>query len=77
LLELTDYAIALSFGEPHGPLQVGDKTVRYLAPEAIAGDDRARSPRVSADVLESTQPTIPATSNNFTADTGSASVRMP
>lgn len=40
--ELTDYAIAHSFGEPHGPLKVGDKKVRYLAPQAIAGDDRAR-----------------------------------
>ncbi|SRX96063.1 type III restriction protein res subunit [Arthrobacter chlorophenolicus A6] [Mycobacterium shimoidei] len=40
--ELTDYAIAHAFGDPHGPLKVGDKTVRYIAPEAIAGDDRAR-----------------------------------
>ena len=40
--ELTDYAIAHAFGDPHGPLQVGDKTIRYLPPEAIAGDDRAR-----------------------------------
>lgn len=40
--ELTNYAIAHAFGDPHGPLTVGDKTVRYLAPEAIADDDRAR-----------------------------------
>ncbi|WP_153505899.1 DEAD/DEAH box helicase [Cumulibacter manganitolerans] len=40
--ELTDYAIAHAFGEPHGPKQVGDKTIRYLPPEAIAADDRAR-----------------------------------
>ena len=40
--ELTDYAVAHAFGDPHGPLRVGDRTVRYLAPEAIAGDDRAR-----------------------------------
>jgi type III restriction enzyme len=40
--ELSDYAIAHAFGDPHGPLTVGDKTVRYLPPEAIAGDDRAR-----------------------------------
>lgn len=40
--ELTDMAVAHAFGDPHGPLQVGDKAVRYLPPEAIAGDDRAR-----------------------------------
>lgn len=40
--ELSGYAIAHAFGEPHGPLKVADKTVRYLPPEAIAGDDRAR-----------------------------------
>lgn len=40
--ELTDYAVAHAFGDPHGPLQVGDKSVRYLPPEAISGDDRAR-----------------------------------
>ncbi len=40
--ELSDYAVAHSFGDPHGPLQVGDRTVRYLPPEAISGDDRAR-----------------------------------
>jgi type III restriction enzyme len=40
--ELSDYAVAHAFGDPHGPLTVGDKTVRYLPPEAIAGDDRAR-----------------------------------
>ncbi len=40
--ELSDYAVAHAFGDPHGPLKVGDKTVRYLPPEAIAGDDRAR-----------------------------------
>ena len=40
--ELTDYAIAHAFGDPHGPLTIGDKTVRYLPPEAISSDDRAR-----------------------------------
>lgn len=40
--ELSDYAIAHAFGDPHGPLKIGDKTVRYLPPEAIAADDRAR-----------------------------------
>jgi type III restriction enzyme len=40
--ELTDYAVAHAFGDPHGPLQVGGKTIRYLPPEAISGDDRAR-----------------------------------
>ncbi|WP_280491059.1 DEAD/DEAH box helicase [Nocardia asiatica] len=40
--ELTDYAVAHAFGDPHGPLKVGDRQVRYLPPEAIAGDDRAR-----------------------------------
>lgn len=40
--EVTDYAVAHAFGDPHGPLTVGDKTVRYLPPEAISGDDRAR-----------------------------------
>lgn len=40
--ELTDYAIAHAFGDPHGPLRVGDREVRYLPPEAISGDDRAR-----------------------------------
>ena len=40
--DLTDYAIAHAFGDPHGPLSVGAKTVRYLPPEAISGDDRAR-----------------------------------
>ena len=33
--ELTDYAVAHAFGDPHGPLKVGDRTVRYLTPEAI------------------------------------------
>jgi type III restriction enzyme len=41
--ELSDMAVAHAFGDPHGPLQIGDKTVRYLPPEAIAGDDRARA----------------------------------
>lgn len=41
--ELSDMAVAHAFGDPHGPLQVGDRTVRYLAPEAISGDDRARA----------------------------------
>ncbi|MFG3645101.1 DEAD/DEAH box helicase [Micromonospora sp. NPDC047762] len=40
--ELTDFAVAHAFGDPHGPLQVGDRIVRYLAPEAISSDDRAR-----------------------------------
>lgn len=40
--ELTDYAVAHCFGDPHGPITVGDKTVRYLPPEAISDDDRAR-----------------------------------
>lgn len=40
--ELSDYAVAHAFGDPHGPLKVGDKSVRYLPPEAISGDDRAR-----------------------------------
>lgn len=40
--ELNDYAIAHAFGDPHGPLKVGDRSVRYLPPEAISGDDRAR-----------------------------------
>lgn len=40
--ELSDYAIAHAFGDPHGPLKVGDRHVRYLPPEAISGDDRAR-----------------------------------
>lgn len=40
--ELSDYAVAHSFGDPHGPLRIGDRTVRYLPPEAISGDDRAR-----------------------------------
>jgi type III restriction enzyme len=40
--ELSDMAVAHAFGDPHGPLTVGSRTVRYLAPEAIAGDDIAR-----------------------------------
>lgn len=40
--ELSDYAVAHAFGDPHGLLQVGDRSVRYIPPEAIAGDDRAR-----------------------------------
>ncbi|WP_062989980.1 DEAD/DEAH box helicase [Nocardia anaemiae] len=40
--ELTDYAVAHAFGDPHGPLKVGDRQVRYLPPEAISADDRAR-----------------------------------
>jgi type III restriction enzyme len=40
--DLSDFAIAHAFGDPHGPLKVGDKNVRYLPPEAISGDDRAR-----------------------------------
>lgn len=41
--ELSDMAVGHAFGDPHGPLQVGDRTVRYIAPEAISGDDRARA----------------------------------
>ncbi|RIR62277.1 DEAD/DEAH box helicase [Mycobacteroides abscessus] len=40
--ELSDYAVAHAFGDPHGPLKVGYRNVRYLPPEAISGDDRAR-----------------------------------
>ncbi|MDP3950093.1 DEAD/DEAH box helicase [Microbacterium sp.] len=40
--ELSDYAVAHCFGDPHGPISVGGKTVRYLPPEAISDDDRAR-----------------------------------
>lgn len=40
--ELSDMAISHAFGDPHGPLHVGDRTVRYLPPEAISGDDRAK-----------------------------------
>lgn len=40
--ELSDMAVAHAFGDPHGPLHVGERTVRYLPPEAISGDDRAR-----------------------------------
>lgn len=40
--ELSDYAVAHAFGDPHGPLTVGGRKVRYLPPEAISGDDRAR-----------------------------------
>lgn len=39
---LSDYAVAHAFGDPHGPLKVGDRSIRYLPPEAISGDDRAR-----------------------------------
>lgn len=39
---LSDYAVTHAFGDPHGPLKVGDRHVRYLPPEAIAGDDLAR-----------------------------------
>ncbi|MFZ2526317.1 MAG: DEAD/DEAH box helicase family protein [Rhodococcus sp. (in: high G+C Gram-positive bacteria)] len=38
---LSDYAVAHAFGD-HGQYKVGDKTVRYLPPEAISGDDQAR-----------------------------------
>jgi type III restriction enzyme len=41
--ELSDMAVGHAFGDPHGPLHVGDRTVRYIAPEAISGDDRARA----------------------------------
>lgn len=40
--ELTGYAIAHAFGDPHGQLAVGDRVVRYLPPEAIEGDDQVR-----------------------------------
>lgn len=39
---LSDYAVAHTFGDPHGPKKVGDRTIRYLPPEAISGDDQAR-----------------------------------
>ena len=39
---LSDYAVAHAFGDPHGPKRVGDRTIRYLPPEAISGDDQAR-----------------------------------
>ncbi|MBR7194658.1 DEAD/DEAH box helicase [Gordonia sp. SCSIO 19800] len=38
---LSDYAIAHAFGD-HGPYRVGDKTIRYRAPEAISDDDQLR-----------------------------------
>lgn len=38
---LSGYAVAHSFGD-HGQYKVGDKTVRYLPPEAISGDDQTR-----------------------------------
>ena len=41
--ELSDLDVGHAFGDPHGPLQVGDRMVRYIAPEAISGDDRARA----------------------------------
>ncbi|MET0931579.1 MAG: DEAD/DEAH box helicase family protein [Aeromicrobium sp.] len=40
--DLKGMAVAHSFGDPHGPLAVGSRTVRYLAPEAIESDDKAR-----------------------------------
>ncbi|MFW0797647.1 DEAD/DEAH box helicase family protein [Gordonia sp. CPCC 205515] len=40
---LSDYAVAHAFGDPHGPKRVGDKTIRYLPPEAISGDDQVRA----------------------------------
>lgn len=39
---LSDYAVAHAFGDPHGPKKVGDRTIRYLPPEAITGDDQVR-----------------------------------
>lgn len=39
---LSDYAVAHAFGDPHGPKKVGDRTIRYLPPEAISGDDQVR-----------------------------------
>lgn len=41
--KLSGMAVAHAFGDPHGPMQVGDRSVRYLAPEAISGDDTARA----------------------------------
>lgn len=38
---LSGYAVAHAFGD-HGQYKVGDKSVRYLPPEAISGDDQAR-----------------------------------
>ncbi|MBJ8341043.1 DEAD/DEAH box helicase family protein [Antrihabitans sp. YC3-6] len=40
---LSGYAVAHAFGDPHGPKKVGDRTIRYLPPEAISGDDQARA----------------------------------
>lgn len=40
--EITDYAIAHAFGDPHGAMSIDGKTIRYLPPEAISDDDRAR-----------------------------------
>ncbi|MGH3493989.1 MAG: DEAD/DEAH box helicase, partial [Sciscionella sp.] len=40
--KLSDLAVAHAFGDPHGPLAIGGKAVRYLAPETISGDDTAR-----------------------------------
>ncbi|MBY6366958.1 DEAD/DEAH box helicase [Rhodococcoides corynebacterioides] len=39
--QLSGYAVAHAFGD-HGQYKVGDKTIRYLPPEAISGDDQAR-----------------------------------
>jgi len=39
---LSGYAIAHSFGDPKGPLKVGDRSIRHLAPDAISGDDQVR-----------------------------------
>lgn len=38
---LSGYAVAHAFGD-HGQYKVGNKTIRYLPPEAISGDDQAR-----------------------------------
>ncbi|MDF1704639.1 MAG: DEAD/DEAH box helicase family protein [Aeromicrobium sp.] len=40
--ELTGFGVAHAFGDPHGPLSIGDRVVRYLAPEAIESDDAVR-----------------------------------
>lgn len=40
--DLSDYAVAQTFGDAHTGKTLGDRFVRYLPPEAIEGDDRAR-----------------------------------
>lgn len=40
--KLSGIAVAHAFGDPKGPITVDGKAIRYLTPEAIEGDDRAR-----------------------------------